>query len=232
MAETQKNEDSEILSEGIDRRRHARVSVRLKARFLTKDGAEKPCIVANISAGGALLRAVSPPAEQERVVLYIDEIGRFEGKVVRSGKHTFAVDYRSRRAKLQRTADALTVTLHNQQQRIRGQRIDRRTPLRIKQDAPALVVYENGATQPCSILDISLTGASIEIDPRPPLGAQITLGKMSAKVVRRHEKGVGVVFCGPAGRIDDAINQTTAVAPVDGAGASLASSFGRKGVSA
>ncbi|MGE0410264.1 MAG: PilZ domain-containing protein [Amphiplicatus sp.] len=232
MAEVQ-NESEPHIEEDADRRRHVRVDMRLKARFLTSDGVERPCIVANISAGGALLRAVSPPAENEKVVLYVDEVGRFEGKVVRSGKHTFAIDYRSRRAKMQRTADALTVTLNNQQQRIRGQRLDRRSPLRIKpDDAPAFVIFENGTSQSCSILDISLTGASIEIDPRPPLGAQITIGKMSAKVVRRHERGVGVVFSGPAARLDDALNEATAAAPASDHGANFAGSFGRKGFGA
>ncbi len=223
--------EERILPQGAadvaERRRHARVDIPLKARFLTRDGAERPCLVANISAGGALLRAVSPPAEDELVVLYIDEVGRFEGKVVRSGKHSFAVDYRGKRARSQKTADALTCTLHNQ-----SQRFDRRALPRIKQDAPALVTFEDGQTQPCSILDISLTGASIEIDPKPPLGAQLKLGKTAAKVVRRHESGVSVVFSGPATRMEQAISDTANPAKFDFAGANLASSFGRKGVTA
>lgn len=209
-------------AEAVERRRHARIEISLRARFLTSDGIEKPCLVVNISAGGALCRTVAPPAENETVVLYIDRVGRFEGKVVRSGRRTFAVDYRGRRAKSNRTADALTLALNSRR------RIDNNIAPRIKQDAPALVILENGETRPCSILDISLTGASIEIDPRPPLGAQITLGKMSAKVVRRHEKGVAVVFSGPAKRLDDAINQTSAIREHD-AGTNLATSFGRKG---
>lgn len=209
--------------DGVDRRRHARVDVRLKARYLSKDGVERPCLVVNISAGGALCRAVSPPVEKEAVVLYIDRIGRFEGKVVRAGKHTFAVDYRGRRAKSNRTADALMLALH------KDPSLDHNAAPRIKQDAPAFVVYENGETQACSILDISLTGASIEIDPRPPLGAHVTLGKMAAKVVRRHEKGVGVVFSGPAKRMEEAIHQTTGALEVKEPGANIAPSFGRKG---
>lgn len=207
-----------------ERRRHARVVLPLKARYLTRDGSEHACLVANISAGGALLRAKHPPLENEAVVLYIDEVGRFEGKVVRAGRHSFAVDYRGRRAKSARTADALTELINN-----RGRRIDRRAMPRIRQDAPATVMLETGETIPCSILDISLTGASIEIDPRPPLGARLKLGKMAAKVVRRHEKGVAVVFSGAADKMDDVINEATGKSET---GAELARSFGRKGVHA
>lgn len=207
-----------------DRRRHARVDLPLKARFLGSDGEERPCIVVNISAGGALLRAKHPPTEAEHVVLYIDDIGRFEGRVIRKGDNVFAVDYRNRKNKSKRTADALTVTLNS-----RGQRLDRRAAPRIKHDGPALVTFENGGTQNCSILDISLTGASIEIEPRPPLGAVLTLGKMKAKVVRRHEKGVAVVFSGPAQRMEEAIKETTIIEPAPDFGAPIAPAFGKKG---
>jgi hypothetical protein len=208
-----------------DRRRHARVALPLKARVLSERGQEHACIVVNASAGGALLKTRTPPAENEQVVLYIDEIGRFEGRVVRAGKHSFAVDYRSRRAKAQRTADALTAAANAAE---RG--ILRRAAPRIKQDAPATVVFEDGSQQACSILDISLTGASIQIEPRPPLGTTLTLGRMEAKVVRRHETGVGLVFSGPAKRMQDAIDAASDAPQRDGA--AFATSFGRKGLSA
>lgn len=227
MAKQEEVSVSAPTAEGAERRLHSRVHVPLKARFLGADGVERPCLVINISAGGALLRAKTTPAEKEAVVLYVDEIGRFEGKVVRAGKHSFAVDYRGRRAKSKRTADALTMTLHSE-----GARTDRRATPRIKQESHASVILENGEEQPCSILDISLTGASIEIEPRPPLGAKIILGKMSAKVVRRHEKGVGVVFTGSAKRMEDAINQATGAAEAVMDGTNIAGGFGRKGLTA
>lgn len=224
MAEQAYDFEIESDADGAEKRRHARVDLPLKARFLRADGEEYPCLVANISAGGALLRAKNPPAERETVVIYIDDIGRFEARVVRSGKHSFAVDYRGRRTKTQRTADSLIHSLNN-----KGHRIDKRIAPRIRQDARATVRLESGEIVPCSIMDISLTGASIEIDPRPSLGAHLTLGKMTAKVVRRHEKGVGVVFSGAAARMDDVVGQ--AIAP-DADGAALAAGFGRKGAPA
>jgi hypothetical protein len=228
MAET-KHEAPNLFADIIERRRHARVDLPLKARFLGESGEERPCLVTNVSAGGALLRAAAPPREGESVVLYIDDVGRFEGTVVRSAGNEFAIDYRGRRSKSKRTADALTIILH---QRAIG--ADRRAAPRVKTEARAVVRLENGEMQPCSILDISLTGASLEIDPRPPLGAVITLGKMTAKVVRRHDKGVGVVFSGPARKMEEAINQSAAGAdqlhPVrtTESGSNIASSFGKK----
>ncbi len=216
-----------------DRRRHFRVGVPLKARFLTPGGEEHPCLVSNISAGGALLRTKMPPQSGQAVVLYVDELGRFEGKVIRSGQNSFAVSYAKRRARSQKTADKLTRVVNQSRCSI-----DRRNAPRIEHDAPAVVQFEDGQSANCAIVDISLTGASIDINPRPPLGANLTLGKMSAKVVRRHEKGVGLVFTGPARRMGDVISNTAAEendalgAETGVDGAAFAKSFGRKGARA
>ncbi len=159
-------------------------------------------------------------------MLYIDQIGRVEGKVVRSGVDNFAVRYRKRRAKQARIADNLTSAINHR----RG--ADRRNSPRISHDAPATVFLEDGRELQCSILDISLTGASLEINPRPPLGMKLILGRMTAKVVRRHEKGVGVVFTGAAKRMDDVMAEAAAEEPFDTTGVGFAPSFGKKGVRA
>ena len=210
-----------------DRRKHLRVDLPLKARFLNDEGQEHPCIVVNISAGGALVRAKFPPAFGKPVVLYIDKLGRFEGRVTRSGASMFAISYAHKRAKNARTADDLTEVMNM------GRRsLDRRGTPRVRHNAPALVYFEDGRTEKCAILDISLTGASIEITPRPPLGARLILGRMTAKVVRRHETGVGVVFTGTAERMDDVINDASTIEPAPNPGAPCAPPFGKKGADA
>lgn len=209
-----------------DRRKHARVERPLKARFLNEAGQERPCIVVNVSAGGAYIHAKNPPAFGENVVLYIEGLGRFEAQVIRSGADSFAVAYQIKRAKRARTADDLTEIV-NRGRRSRSRRVNPR----IRQDAPTIVHFEDGRSVKCGILDISLTGASIEISPRPPLGAHLILGRMTAKVVRRHEKGVAVIFTGGAEKMDDVINEASTVDETPEHGAGIAPSFGKKGAS-
>lgn len=206
-----------------DRRKHLRVNTPLKARFLNSAGAEQACLVINISAGGALLKAKYPPNSGEKVVVYVDRLGRFEGKVIRAGGNTFAVNYERKREKNAKTADSL-IQVMNQGKRSH----DRRTNPRVMHDAPAKVFFEDGRAHDCAILDISLTGASIEISPRPPLGTRLILGRMNAKVVRRHEKGVGVVFTGAAKRMDEVIEETSTPDPAVDTGAKVAQTFGKK----
>ena len=197
-AKTARNQDP-------DRRRHSRINYRLKARYLSVDGNERPCVVVNISAGGALVRAKVTPKIGEKVVLYVDGVGRFESLVTRSGRHAFALKYSSRRSKTKRTADALIRILN------RGQQLpDRRLTPRIEMNQSVRLTHEDGSVTDCSIQDVSLTGASLEMDNPPALGTEMIVGRMKARVVRRHESGVGVVFTGSSKHMDDVIAQTGA----------------------
>jgi hypothetical protein len=223
--ETTPSQGSELSPE--ERRRHRRVGMALKARVLKADGEEEPCLVVNISAGGALLKAVNPPHAGDQVVVYIDDVGRYDALVIRSAKHHFAVDYRARKAKTRRAADNLTHALNTPHMRL-----DRRANPRIRQDQPTVLTLESGESFACEILDISLTGASVAIDPKPELGAVVTVGRTPAKVVRRHDKGVGVVFTGVAEKMEDVIESTKSQIDTQQAGAGLAPQFGKKGASA
>lgn len=217
--------ERESSDDADDRRKHHRVSLPLSARFLTEGGEERAALVVNISASGALLRTKEPPNFGETVVLYVDNLGRFPGRVIRTGARSFAVSYGRKRQKLAKTADNLTELVNT------GRRAsDRRQAPRIRSDAPAQVFFEDGRVEDCAILDISLTGASIEIAPRPTLGTNLILGQMKAKVVRRHEKGVGVVFTGTAKKMEDVIAETTAPSlnETDENGPELAPVFGKK----
>ena len=52
----------------------------------------------------------------------------------------------------------------------------------------------NGVNLTCRIIDVSLSGAGIATDQRPPLGALVTLGKVQGRVVRHLEEGFAVEF--------------------------------------
>ena len=44
------------------------------------------------------------------------------------------------------------------------------------------------------MLDFSLSGASVGTKARPPIGAEVHLGKLRARVMRHHEHGIGLQF--------------------------------------
>ncbi|MEM9495986.1 MAG: PilZ domain-containing protein [Pseudomonadota bacterium] len=200
-AASENNASTDVWTEkSEDRRRYVRVSIPLKARFLAESGEEHPCVVDNISAGGAWLQTKTPPQSDETVVVYVDELGRFEGKVVRADETGFAIAYEQKRSRAKKTADHLTRLIN--MPRIE---VELRNAPRIRQDAPATVYFEDGSQSDCRILDISLIGASIEISAPPSVGANLILGKMAGKIVRHHDTGAAIVFTGPARRTDETL---------------------------
>ena len=72
----------EVLPLNEEKRRFQRVRVNLLGRYMLADRREFPCQVLDMSPGGmAIIGPVSGKAG-ERVVAYIDHVGRLEGTVV------------------------------------------------------------------------------------------------------------------------------------------------------
>jgi hypothetical protein len=51
-----------------------------------------------------------------------------------------------------------------------------------------------GVMLACKVLDVSISGASIETPARPEIGTEVMLGKLRARVMRHHAQGFGVQF--------------------------------------
>src|ERR1700704_3358842 len=80
-----------ILPLSEERRRFQRVKVNLLGRYMLADRREFPCQVANMSPGG--MAVVAPVAGQpgERVIAYVDHLGRLEGVIARQFENGFAM---------------------------------------------------------------------------------------------------------------------------------------------
>ena len=52
----------------------------------------------------------------------------------------------------------------------------------------------DGRQYPCRIIDLSLSGAAIEIEVKPAIGIQVTLGTMRGQVVRHFDDGLAIEF--------------------------------------
>ena len=62
-----------------ERRRFQRVRVNLLGRYMLPDRREFPCQVTDMSPGGMALVAPVAAELRERVIAYVDHIGRLEG---------------------------------------------------------------------------------------------------------------------------------------------------------
>src|SRR5262245_63263225 len=74
-----------------ERRNFQRVRVKIYGRFMLEDRTEHPCQVTDMSPGNVALRADRIGEPGEKVIAYIDHIGRLEGVVTRRLDDGFAM---------------------------------------------------------------------------------------------------------------------------------------------
>ena len=83
--------NKKFLPAAEERRRFQRVKVHLLGRYMLPDRREFPCQVINMSPGGLALLAPGIGNVGDRVVAYLDHIGRVEGKITRIIDNGFAM---------------------------------------------------------------------------------------------------------------------------------------------
>jgi PilZ domain len=182
-----------ILPLAQERRRHQRVKVNLLGRFMLADRHEYPCQVIDMSPGG--MAVVAPVVGQpgERVIAYVDHLGRLEGKVARLIENGFAMSISATLRKRDKLAAQLTWLANRQ---ILNLPEDRRHGRFVPKNPLARLILPNGNNIGCRIIDLSQSGAAVALAPdlRPAVGAMVMLGKTQGRVVRHIEDGFAVEF--------------------------------------
>jgi hypothetical protein len=174
-----------------ERRRFQRVQVNLLARYMLADRREFPCQIVNMSPGGMAVIAPVAGAVGERIIAYVDHLGRIEGKVARLFENGFAMTISATARKRDKLAAQLTWLANRH---ILDLPEDRRHGRIVPRNPMARLILPNGINLTCRIIDVSESGAGIATDQRPPLGALVTLGKVQGRVVRHLEDGFAVEF--------------------------------------
>src|SRR5271156_6009167 len=91
-----------------ERRRHQRVKLRLSGQFMREDRQEFNCVTIDISPGGIALSSESPGEIDEKIVAYLNQIGRVQGVVSRRFYGGFAILMKLPLLKSEKMADQLT----------------------------------------------------------------------------------------------------------------------------
>ncbi|MGH6832440.1 MAG: PilZ domain-containing protein, partial [Methyloceanibacter sp.] len=174
-----------------ERRRHRRMPVTVHGRFMREDKQEYPCQVINMSAGGMAILAPVPCKTGERIVAYLDNLGRIEGIVVRPFEGGFAVRILASLYKRERIANLLTWLVNQKSLGLGEERKHERVVPRIN---ASKLILPNGDVHNCRVIDVSLSGASVACAVKPPAGTVVILGRMRSRVVRHHDQGVALQF--------------------------------------
>ena len=182
---------SHSLPHAEERRRHQRVRVNLQGRYMLADRSEFPCQVVNISPGGIALLAPVSGAVGDRVIAYVDHLGRLEGKIARQLQNGFAMTIAATPRKRDMLAAQLTWLANRS---ILNLPEDRRHGRFVPKVTDARLIMPNGANVGVRLLDLSLSGAGIGTPARPEIGSHVTIGKIPGRVVRHLEQGFAIEF--------------------------------------
>lgn len=180
-----------ILPLAQERRRHQRVKVNLLGRYMLADRREFACQVTNMSPGGMAVLAPVSGKVGERVIAYVDHIGRLEGVIARQFENGFAMTVAATIRKRDKLAAQLTWLANRH---ILNLPEDRRHGRFTPKNPAARLILPSGLNVSCRVIDLSASGAALKTDQRPEIGALVTVGKTAGRVVRHLEEGIAVEF--------------------------------------
>lgn len=169
-----------------------RVVVNLSGRLmLASNQAEFDCKAVEMSPAEAVFQCTAFPAMGERIVAYIDHIGRLECAVTRHVDHGFVCKLSVTERKREKLAAQLTWLANKHQFNLpEDRRHERIAPANNRSE----LSLDDGRNYPCRIIDLSMSGAAVEIDVRPAMGTPVRLGNMRGRVVRHFQEGVAIEF--------------------------------------
>ncbi|WP_264051443.1 PilZ domain-containing protein [Methylobacterium flocculans] len=177
-----------------DLRRHQRVKVSLLGRYMLADRREFPCQTVDMSPGGVRLTCAALGEIEERVVLYLEHIGRIEGTIARLLPGGFAVRLSATLRKRDKIASQLTWLANRDSLGLpEGRTHERLTP----HVTGVVLRLESGREVAARIIDISMSGVALTTATAPPLGTSLMVGRTPGRVVRYFEGGIGVHFMLP-----------------------------------
>jgi hypothetical protein len=155
------------------------------------DRREFPCRVIDISPGGARLACGIAGNLGDRIVAYIDQIGRIEGRIMRSFADGFAMSIDAGLHKREKLAAQLTWLANRS---MLGLPEDRRHDRHQPANPNTEVLRNDGTLHPGIIVDLSRSGAAVKCTAPVEIGEPVTVGEHRGIVVRLFDNGFAVEF--------------------------------------
>ncbi|MFY8038102.1 MAG: PilZ domain-containing protein [Bosea sp. (in: a-proteobacteria)] len=180
-----------LASRPIERRRHTRVKVALLGRYMLSNRTEFPCQSVDMSVGGLAITAPVKGRIGERVIVYLEHIGRIEGDIARHTADGFGMTVIATSRKREKMAAQLTWLANRA---ALGLPEDRRHDRVQPKPTRIVLTLSDGTEVPVKMLDMSLSGAAFSADVKLIITDPVILGKTQAKVVRKFEGGYAVEF--------------------------------------
>jgi PilZ domain-containing protein len=189
-----------MAGKGDKKRRYLSVSLMAPARILVANEIECPAKVIKISAGAMSFYSEGAMSLGDHVVVYLEGIDRFEGVISRSIGRVFAINLSLSHARREKLVETLTLEKAIAEGLVKRKEInnDRRTAVRCKNlTHQSVCMLEDDLEMTCMVVDISLTGVSVEMDGALlNIGDIVQIGRMECKVARKTQKGYAFEIIG------------------------------------
>jgi hypothetical protein len=190
MTPTEDSTSQEMPAETIERRRHQRVKIAILGRYMLENKLEYPCQTIDVSPGGIHLLAPVHGEVGERVIVYLDHIGRLEGDIVRHSQDGFAMTISATPRKREKIAAQLTWLANRNLLDPAEDRLDRGVPA----NTSTALTLPDGTGHAVHIIDISPSGAALLSAITPAVGTLVIVGRTTATIVRHFNGGFAVQF--------------------------------------
>jgi len=171
--------------------RHVTVSV--PGRYMLEDKREFPCRTVDFSLFSVSLVAPVRGALGERIVVYLDYVGRLEGTVIRDTTFGFAIALMLSPLKRDKVADLLTWFMNREML----EKADRRHERIVPALRHCIMSLEPDREHLVRLIDLSVSGAAIASDLDMPLTTHVNLGSRPGHIVRHFEGGFAIEFDTP-----------------------------------
>jgi hypothetical protein len=152
---------------------------------------EYPCQIVDMSPGGARIIAPEIGEVADRVVAYLDHIGRIEGQITRVFDGGFAISINATSRKRDKLANQLTWLANRTEL---GLPEDRRHTRLVLRNPYSEITLKDGRKYRCKVLDMSLSGAAVACEICPAPGTPIKIGNTDGVVIRQIENGFAIEF--------------------------------------
>lgn len=174
-----------------DRRRFQRVNIPSQGRFMRANKDEFPCQIIDVSAGGIAIQADITGEIGEHIIIYTVNVGRIEGEIARIFEGGFALRLSASVYKREKIVNQLTWLINKDKLSALDNRLHNRfVPNKLK----AMLTVADGTTHECQIVDMSLGGAAVIVEPMPEVGEAIILGLIQGRVIRHTDIAINIQF--------------------------------------
>jgi hypothetical protein len=160
-------------------------------RDLSGNRREFACRTSRVSPNQMMVAVPVVGTVGERVISYFGEFGKLDGLITGVTPGGFLIDLVVTKGRRELLASKLS-WLDRQQ---RDMVVDARAQDRIVPESPhSTIVLADGSTTTCFVIDMSVSGAAVSSELRPPIGTPLAIGRCVGRVIRHFAEGFAVKF--------------------------------------